>query len=365
MTMRADAYTAEDELAAELVVRVIHAGAESAARHAYAQVFERLRARLAGVTGSCPSLLFEASAQIARGLASACLPLGIAATMHLYPVCALQCIPLPLLSPGRLQRSLLLRAIRSRRLIVANAGSERTCGSQASLVATPDANGVRIHGTCEYVSLASVADLVFFQARLAGDSRAVLCAADFRADSVHIGGWKFAGRMRLSDTAPVTFVDHPVPRGRYLIASGEDRLQRTAAYQRCWFHLFLAEAYLARIARLRSKWKLEASAEYMIGLNEMARLREYSLRLLDDFCRDPNIEALVKTTSALKLRASLVAQATIAALHDRAQSDPADAAAIRADADELRYIKSQPTADEKILRELGWREAIQSPLLIA
>lgn len=249
--MQADAHTAEDELAAELVERVIHAGAESAARHAYAQVFERLHAGLAGVTGSCPSLLFEASAKIARGLAGACLPLGIAATMHLYPVCALQCIPLPLLSPGRLQRSLLLRAIRSRRLIVANAGSERTCGSQASLVATPDANGVRIQGTCEYVSLASVADVVFFQARLAGDSRAVLCAADFRADSVHIGGWKFAGRMCLSDTASVTFVDHPVPRGRYVIASSEDRLQRTAAYQRCWFHLFLAEAYLARIARLR------------------------------------------------------------------------------------------------------------------
>ena len=216
--MRADAYIAADELAVELVARVIHIEEESAARHAYAQVFKRLRAGLAGVTGSRPSSLFEASAKIARELAGACLPLGIAATMHLYPVCVLQCIPLPRLSAARLQRALLLRAISSRRLIVANAGSERTCGSQASLVATLDTNGVRIHGTCEYVSLASVADLVFFQARLADDSRAVVCAADLRADSVHIGEWKFPGRMRLSDTASVTFVDHPVPRGRYLIS---------------------------------------------------------------------------------------------------------------------------------------------------
>lgn len=361
--MLPDAHTAEDALAAELVERVIHAGAESAARHAYAQLFDRLRARLAGITGSYPSLLFESSAKIARDLSGACLPLGIAATMHLYPVCVLQCIPLPMLSSARLQRAALMRAIRSRRLIVANAGSERTCGSQTSLVATLGTNGVRIDGTCEYVSLASVADLVFFQARLAGDSRAVLCAADVRAASVHIGGWKFPGRMRLSDTASVTFVDHPVPRGRYLIASGEDRLQRTAAYQRCWFHLFLAEVYLARIARLRLQWKLELSAEHLIGLNEVARLREYSLHLLDDFCGDPNIDALVKTTSALKLRASLVAQATIAALHDLAQSRTADAAAICNDADELRYIRSQPTADEKILRELGLSDALRSALL--
>jgi hypothetical protein len=350
--MSRDAHAVAEEWAAEFLERVSDAGEEPAARRAYAQGFERLRARLVNMAGSRPSLLFEAGAQIARELAAACLPLGIAVTMHLYPLCALRCIPVPMLSPAQVQRSLLLRAIGRRHLIVANAGSERTCGASAPLAATPDAKGVRIDGTCEYMSLASVADLVFFQARLAGDARFVLCAADLRADSVHIGRWKFTGRMRLSDTSSVTFVDHLVPHGRYVIASCEDRVQRIADYQRCWFHLFIAEVYLARMAHLRVKWNLAASSEHLISLNEMARLREYSLYLLDDFRGDSSIESLVKTTSALKLRASLMAHETIVALHDRA-SDAADAKTMHADADELRYIKSQPTSDDKILRGIG------------
>ena len=62
-----------------------------------------------------------------RGISPhAVLPLGIAVAMHLYPLCVLQCIPLPLLSFARFQRAMLLRTIRNRSLILANAGSERT-----------------------------------------------------------------------------------------------------------------------------------------------------------------------------------------------------------------------------------------------
>ena len=51
------------------------------------------------------------------------------------------------------------------------------------------------------MSLASVADVVFFKARLADGNGTVLCAADLRADTVRIGDWRISGSMRLSDTS--------------------------------------------------------------------------------------------------------------------------------------------------------------------
>jgi hypothetical protein len=172
--------------------------------------------------------------------------LGIAVAMHLYPLCVPQCLPLPRLSLARFQRAMLLRAIRSRSLILANAGGERTRGAEHSLVARQEAEGLRIDGTFEYMSLATVADIVLFKARLANGNATVLCAADLRADSVRIGDWKFAGSMRLSDTSSVTFAGHRVPRGRYLLVADDEVLRCSSDYQRCWFHLFLADMYLAR-----------------------------------------------------------------------------------------------------------------------
>jgi hypothetical protein len=203
------------------------------------------------------------------------------------------------------------------------------------------------------MSLATVADVVFFKARLVNSNCTVLCAADLRVDSVRIGDWRFSGSMRLSDTSSVTFARHLVPHGRYVLVADDEVLRCTADYQRCWFHLFLAEMYLARLERLHHVWGLRRSAEQIMSLNELSRLREYALRLLDDFSSGSDIQPLKKTTGAMKLRVSLMAQSTMAALRGREDLTPADTQQLRADASELGYIKSLPTADEIILRSIG------------
>jgi hypothetical protein len=353
--MHAEIHTTEDHLVTELIERMNGAGDGPAAREAYREGFERLRSQLEmyPVSGRRASVIFESAAKTARNLAASCLPLGIAVAMHLYPLCVLQCIPLPLLSFARFQRAMLLRTIRNRSLILANAGSERTRETDHSLVARQDADGIRMDGTFEYMSLASVADVVFFKARLANSNCTVLCAADLRADSVRIGGWRFSGSMRLSDTSSVTFAGHLVPHGRYVLVADDEVLRCSSDYQRCWFHLFLAEMYLARLERLHQVWGLRRSAEQIMSLNELSQLRAYALRLLDDFSSGSDIQPLKKTTSAMKLRVSLMTQSTMTLLRGREDLTLADAQQLRADASELCYIKSQPTADDIILRSIG------------
>jgi hypothetical protein len=341
--MQPDIHTSDDRLVTEFVLRVNAAGDGPAARDAYRGGFNRLRSRLElyPVPGQAPSAVFESAAGTARTLAAGCLPLGIAVAMHLYPICVLQCLPLPLLTFARFQRAMLLRTITHRALILANAGSDRSRGPEQSVVARQDAEGIQIDGTFEYMSLASVADVVFFKARLADSHETVLCAADLRAETVRIGGWRFSGSMRLSDTSSVTFTGHRVPHGRYILVTDDAVLRCTSDYQRCWFHLFLADVYLARLERLHQVHGLRRSAEQMVSLNELSQLRAYALRLLDDFASGSDTRPLQKTTSALKLRVSLMAQATMTALGGREE------------ARELGYIKSQPTADEVILRSIG------------
>jgi hypothetical protein len=329
-------------LIAELIERVDRADDSAAARDAYRQGFERLRSELQlhPVPSGRPSVVFRSAATTARLLGADCLPLGIAVAMHLYPLCALQCVPLPLLSVARFQRAMLLRTIRTRSLILANAGSERTGQVNHSVVARRDADGIRLDGTFEYMSLATVADLVLFKAPLANAAETVFCAADLRADSVRIGPWRFPGSMRLSDTSAVTFVDHRVPRGRYAIVSNDEALHCTSDYQRCWFHLFLSEVYLARIHRLHDVRGLRRTAEQVVSLNEVSQLREYALHLLDAFSVGSDVQPLKNTTSTMKLRVSMMAQATMASLSG-------------SDAKELGYIRVQPTADDIILRSIG------------
>ena len=189
------------------IERMDCAGTGPAAREAYREGFNRLRSQLEmyPVSGRHPSVIFESASKTARNLAAGCLPLGIAVAMHLYPLCVLQCIPLPLLSFARFQRAMLLRTIRNRPPILANAGGERTGGAHHSLVARLYAEGIRVDGTFEYMSLATIADVVFFKARLADSHCTALCAADLRVDSVRIGDRRFSGSMRLSDTSSVTF----------------------------------------------------------------------------------------------------------------------------------------------------------------
>jgi len=353
--MQAEIRTNEDQLVTEFVERMNGAGDGPAARDAYREGFKRLRSRLEmyPASGRHASVIFESAAQTARSLAAGCLPLGIAVAMHLYPLCVLQCMPLPLLSFARFQRAMLLRTIRNRSLILANAGGERTRGACHSLVARQDAEGIRIDGAFEYMSLASVADVVLFKAPLADSTCTVLCAADLRADSVRIGGWRFSGSMRLSDTSSVTFANHRVPHRQYVLVADDEVLGCTSDYQRCWFHLFLAEMYLARLERLHHVWGLRRSAEEIMSLNELSQLREYALRLLDDFSSGSDVQPLKRTTSAMKLRVSLMAQSTMTSLRGREDLAPVDGQRLRADASELGYIKSQPTADDIILRSIG------------
>jgi hypothetical protein len=206
-----------------------------------------------------------------------------------------------------------------------------------------------------------VADVVLFRARWAEGHGTVLCAADLRAGSVRVGDWRFSGGMRLSDTSSVTFDRHRVPHGRYVLVADDDVVHCTSDYQRCWFHLFLADMYLARLERLHQVWRLPRSSEEIVSLNELAQLRRYALRLLDDFSPEADRRPLKDTTSAMKLRVSLMAQLAMAALRDRADLAPADAGRLRADASELGYLRFQPTADEIILRDIGALPAAGAP----
>jgi hypothetical protein len=116
-----------------------------------------------------------------------------------------------------------------------------------------------------------------------------------------------------------------------------------AQYQRSWFHLLLGEGYLARIEHLRRRWDLARPVEQVASLNELGHLRAYALRLLDGTAAPGNVESLSRVTAAIKLRISLHAQATVAAI--RSLDETA--------ATELGFLGRQPTSDERILRSIG------------
>jgi hypothetical protein len=171
----------------------------------------------------------------------------------------------------------------------------------------------------------------------------MFCAADLRGESVEIGGSRFNGSMRLSDTCSVTFAGHPVPTSRCIEIPSVDTLQCTADYQRSWFHLLLGDAYLARIEHLFQRWDLPRAADYLATLNELAFLKKYSLCLLNEASSRGAVESLSRVTAAMKLRISLLAQSTAAALRELDETA----------ANELGFLRRQPTSDERILRSIG------------
>jgi hypothetical protein len=175
------------------------------------------------------------------------------------------------------------------------------------------------------------------------ENQAIFCAARVRESSVRIGDCKFKNSMRLSDTCSVTFDDHFVPTDRCIEIPATSAWQCMAQYQRSWFQLLLAESYLARIERLQRTYRLPCPIEQIASLNELTRLREYALRLLDESDRSGAIMSLGRVAEALKLRVSLLAQATSAAV----RGFDATAAA------ELEYIKRQPTSDDRILENIA------------
>jgi alkylation response protein AidB-like acyl-CoA dehydrogenase len=276
-------------------------------------------------------------------VAADCLPLGIAVVMHLYPLCALRCVPLPWWSAANLRRARLLQAVDGRSLILANAGSERAAGAHEPVTLSRMRDGIRIDGTYDYVSLAHAADIVLFSAPLTGSRCTLFCAADLRSNDVRIGDARFGGSMRLSDTCSITFNGHVVPAGRCIEIPGESALQCMAQYQRSWFELLLGESYLARVERLHRDWSLQRSPEQVASLNELGRLREYALCLLDDAASPRAVESLSRVTAAMKLRISWLARSSANAVRSRDETSAA----------ELDYIRRQPTSDERILRSIG------------
>lgn len=272
-----------ENVLAGLIADVAHAPDELARRESFSHGFRALRAALdLHPRASRASLTFESAARTASVVAADSLPLGLALVMHLYPLCALRCVSLPWWSPAHAQRTRLLRDIDGRRLLLANAGSERRAGAHPPVALRPTAWGVLVNGTYDYVSLANVADLVLFSAPLAARDDAMFCVASLRADSVRIGDAKFGGNMWLSDTCAVTFTDHLVPPGRHLAVPNRAAMSCIAQYQRSWFQLLLVEVYLARVARLRDVWNLAASPADVANLNELALMKAYALRLLDE-----------------------------------------------------------------------------------
>lgn len=294
-----------------------------------------------------PYAVFEALARDAREVASECLPLAIALSMHWYPLCVLQCAALPMLSGARVRRALLLRSIKRSGLIVANAGGDRSDDSQGTVVASRCSKGFVLSGTCEYMSLASVADVVFIKAHIQQEPRELFCLASLRGLTAKIGSWRFSGSMRLSDTASVEFDKHLVPRGYHVELPHSGPVQCLAQYQRSWFHLFIAEVYMARALQLCATHALPIEAEVRLAQNEFLHLRAYCLSLLE-MCTSPSQTGrLFLATGTLKLRVSRFTQWISGALTQLGdlRRDPQ----LGIDAAELLYIARQPTADRKIM----------------
>jgi hypothetical protein len=328
---------------AELVACLADAPDDIAWRGAFRHGFGRLRSQLPlHPAERRPAAVFEAATQTARRVAERCLPLAIGLVMHLYPLCALRCVPLPWWSAAGMRRSRLLRDIDTRMLILANAGSERRTGAHAPVTLTASPEGLRVDGTYDYVSLADVADLVLFSAPLAGSDQAIFCVAELAGPSVRVGPSRFSGSMKLSDTCPVHFENHLVPPDHFLVVPHEAAHKCMTQYQRSWFQLLLGEAYLARIEGLHRRWDLPRNGERTASLNELSLLKSYALHLLDDVSRPGAVESLSRVTAAIKLRISRHAQATAAAIQARDETA----------ATELGYLQRQPTSDDRILESL-------------
>ena len=133
------------------------------------------------------------------------------------------------------------------------------------------------------MSLANVADVVLFSAPLAGSTCTIFCAADLRSESVRIGDSQLR-RQHATVRHLLGGIRQPSRPGQSLYR-GPQRIGACncmAQYQRSWFQLLLGESYLARIEHLQRQWDLERSVAQIAGLNELACMREYALRLLDE-----------------------------------------------------------------------------------
>jgi hypothetical protein len=300
-----------------------------APREGFAARFEHVRASMDLHPVACrPSDTFAAAASTAGSVAADCLPLAIGLVMHLYPFCAMQHVPLPWLGLAVFKRAALLKSIHQNEWIVGNAGSERAAERPPEVTATLVPDGVRLDGTFEYVSLASVADYLLFKAPLV-DGGVAFCAADLSGAGVGAGPGRFTGSMSLSDTRSVHFHGHIVPRARSIITPSAGPMQWMACYQRVWFHLLLSEIHLARVERLRSAWNLSLDARMSLASREITWLRDYAVRQIDEIRLGGDVEKLASVARELKTLVSKLAAATAESTRE---FDPGSAA-------ELGYIQ--------------------------
>jgi alkylation response protein AidB-like acyl-CoA dehydrogenase len=327
----------------ELESAVALATGEHAKRHAFRGGFQRLRGTLdLHPAGRTAATTFDAAASTTARVAEASLPLGIALVMHLYPLCVLRWVPLPWWTRGGHRRNRLLALIDEEELILANAGGERAGDGICTVTVSREPDGVRANGTFDYVSLASVADLVLFSAPATTGDHVVFCAAEMRRNAVSIGESRFDGRMWLSDTHSVSFEDHFVATSSSIEVPTPGPLSTMAQYQRSWCQLLLGECYLARAQRLEAQWALPGNTSRKAALNELRMMKLYARHLLDTASSASAIEELAKVSAAIKLKVSWLAQETAAALKPL---DPDSAK-------ELGFLRLQPTADDRILQSL-------------
>ena len=176
------------------------------------------------------------------------------------------------------------------------------------------------------MSLASVPDVVLFKVPPANSESTVLCAAHLRDDSVRLGVWRFSGSMRLSDTASVTFSRHRVPHGRYVLVPDDEALVLDIGLRRgAGFISILPNFYLARLERLHQVWGPAAFDRTVPEASTSCHSFEpMRCACSTTFLQVPTFSPLKKTTSATKLRVSLLAQAAMTSLRGREDSSRAD-----------------------------------------
>jgi hypothetical protein len=158
--MQAAIHTNEDQLVTELLERMNGAGDGPAARDAYREGFNRLRSQLEisgfGTARFGHLRVGRKDREESRG--------KLFAIGHRCCHAPLPALRLAAHAPATTESREISagdapeRTIRNRSLILANAGGERTRGAYRSLVARQDAEDIRIDGTFEYMSLATVAD---------------------------------------------------------------------------------------------------------------------------------------------------------------------------------------------------------------
>ena len=125
------------------LAQISAAGSDNQWRQALRGELERIRRQYAlyPAAGASPSQTLHSATHTVREIAAHCLPLGIALVMHLYPLCALRCAPLPAVSIAGFKRRLLMNQVTERGLIVANGGSERAHGPHESMSVALDGDG--------------------------------------------------------------------------------------------------------------------------------------------------------------------------------------------------------------------------------